>query len=184
MHWDPCSYFDTWYTWYTFGMIQEVGGEGHTSCAGFVLVHFLPLMSVPLMLLGSEKSTPGPLFCGELQGWVLLYCIDAVNVLSWCLDTVGIWIGNNWLQLNPGKRDWLRVGGNFYIWGFPQQICYINWRLFLDSVLSTPVQGLWLGKSLLNFVFCARYGPSLIGSPCFGHALVISYVDYCNVLHM
>ena len=32
--------------------------------------------------------------------------------LSRCLEAVGVWMGNNRIQLNPGKMEWLWVGGS------------------------------------------------------------------------
>lgn len=34
---------------------------------------------------------------------------DTVNILTWCLEAVRVWIGNNKLQLNPSKTEWLWI---------------------------------------------------------------------------
>lgn len=42
----------------------------------------------------------------HLYPWQIKHATD---VLSLFLETVGIWMGNNRIRLNPGKTEWLRV---------------------------------------------------------------------------
>ena len=37
---------------------------------------------------------------------------DTVTALSQCLGAVGVWMGNNRFQLNPGKTEWLWIDGS------------------------------------------------------------------------
>lgn len=122
---------------------------------------------------------------------------DAVTTLSWCLEAVRVWMGNNRLQLNPGKTEWLWVNGSSVSGtlssleldgiALPQTDPVHNLGVLLDSRLLLEEQVAAMARrafAQLRVVHQLRPFLDRDALRTVTHALVISRIDYCNAFYM
>ncbi|KAM6466454.1 uncharacterized protein PHA67_012250 [Liasis olivaceus] len=122
---------------------------------------------------------------------------DAVTTLSLCLEALGVWMGNNRLQLNPGKTEWLWVGGSSVSRSLPSLVLdgvalpqtdpVHNLGVLLDSRLLLKEQVAVMAKrafAQLRVVHQLHPFLDRESLQSVTHALVISHIDYCNALYM
>lgn len=106
---------------------------------------------------------------------------NAANVLSQCLETEGIWMGNKDFQLNSGKTEW------FCVWEAPG-----TWNLLslvLDGIAPSQTNPV-LNRVFLVVVPRRAFAQFQIVSALdhkalhsVSYALATCCMDYCNVLY-
>uniref|UniRef100_A0A670IIH6 Reverse transcriptase domain-containing protein n=1 Tax=Podarcis muralis TaxID=64176 RepID=A0A670IIH6_PODMU len=121
--------------------------------------------------------------------------VKAVKVLCECLEAVGGWMAANRLRLNPdktevlfwGDRGRVGVGDSLVLNGvtvpLKDQVCSLG--VIKDSQLSMEVNSV-SGAAVYQLHLVHRLRPYL-PADCLArvvHAVVISHLDYCNVLYV
>lgn len=115
-----------------------------------------------------------------------------VNILLWCLETVETWMGSNRLQLNPGKKERLWIGGlsasgNLSSLALDEVELLQTDPMHNQVVLMVPPPKVVAMSSRIFvqlYVMCQLY--SFLDREVFNsivHALVIFCLDYCNALY-
>uniref|UniRef100_A0A670II27 Reverse transcriptase domain-containing protein n=1 Tax=Podarcis muralis TaxID=64176 RepID=A0A670II27_PODMU len=123
--------------------------------------------------------------------------VKVVKVLCECLEAVGGWMAANRLRLNPdktevlflGDRGWACGGDSLVLNGvtvpLKDQVCSLG--VILDSQLSMEAQVNFVSRAAVYQLHLVRRLRPYLPADCLVrvvHALVISRLDYYNVLYV